>query len=54
MNKDITNTNSKGQYHGYQEWYCYDKLILKANYKNDNPIGYHEIHFNKITRYYIR
>ena len=51
---NITNTNSKGQYHGYQERYWSDKLGYRTNYKNDKFIGYHEIHFNKITRYYIR
>ena len=54
--KDITNRNSKEQYHGYQAWYYdYDnKLYYRANYKNNMKIGYEEYHWSKITRYNIR
>jgi hypothetical protein len=54
MNKDITNKNSKDQYHGYQEWYVCNKLYYRSNYINDNIIGYTESHWSKITRYNIR
>ena len=52
--KDITNKNSKEQYHGYQEWYVRNELYYRGNYKNDNIIGYTESHYSKITRYNIR
>ena len=52
--KDIINRNAKGQRHGYQELHWNGKLSLRTNYKNNKYIGYHENHFNKITRYYIR
>ena len=51
---NIEPRNSKNQYHGYQEWYCYDKLILKSNYKNDKPIGYGEYHTAKKIYFNIR
>ncbi len=57
MNKNITNYNHKGQYHGYQEWY-YMRTIMKlrcrGNYKNDKPVGYSEWHGVEKTRFYIR
>lgn len=52
--KDITNKNSKEQYHGYQEWYIPNTLWYRGNYKNDESIGYEEYHFIKKTRYNIR
>lgn len=56
MNKDITNYNSKGEWHGYQERY-WDKecntLWYRTNYKNGSLIGYEEYHLIKQTRYYI-
>ena len=54
MNKDITNTNYKNEFNGYQEWYLCDKMFYRGNYINDNIIGYTEYHWSKITRYYIR
>jgi len=53
-NKDIDNFNKKGNYHGYQEWYWFDELTLRCNYKNGLEIGYQECHFTKQTRYRIR
>ncbi len=41
--KDINNFNKKGQRHGYQELYEDDKLWIRSNYKNGEPIGYIEI-----------
>ena len=42
--KDITNTNQKGDSHGYQEWYTprTNKLWLRGNFKNGQEIGYVE------------
>ena len=57
MNKDIENRNDKGQYHGYQEWYIGDgnnDLIVRANWKNNNAIGYHEHHMFEQTTFYIK
>ena len=52
---NITNTNYKGQYHGYQERYWSDKLGYRTNYKNDKFIGYQEVYYSsEITIYYIR
>ena len=45
MKKDIRNYNHKNQYHGYQEIYNWNNVIfLRANYKNNNPVGYEEWH----------
>jgi hypothetical protein len=53
--KNIINRNSKGEYHGYQEWYWKDNtLVVRLNYKNGNEIGYEELHVLKKTRYYIK
>ena len=41
MKKEIENKNDKGQYHGYQEYHTdLDKVWLRANYKNGEPLGY--------------
>jgi hypothetical protein len=53
MNKIITNVNSNGKYHGYQEWYT-DRLSFRGNFKNDSWIGYGEYHNGKETIYEIR
>jgi hypothetical protein len=52
--KDIKNYNDKGKLHGYQEWYCYDKLSLKGNIKNGRLIGYIEYNENKKIIFYVR
>ena len=52
--KDIITTNSKGQYHGYQEYFDSGKLGYRINIKNDNMIGYSENHRIKKTYFYIR
>ncbi len=44
MSKDIINKNSKGQMHGYQEWYWDGKLSLRGNAKNGKMGGYREWH----------
>ena len=56
--KEITNYNSKGDYHGYQQWYGYqewytDRLSFRGNYKNNERIGYTEYHGTKQTRFNI-
>jgi hypothetical protein len=52
MKKSIRNYNSKGEYHGYQEWYLNGKLQLRCMIKNDTLYGYSEWHDDKI--YYIK
>lgn len=53
--KNITNYNSKGEYHGYQEWYSNSKnILIRSNYKNHKPIGYEEYPYSKRTNFYIR
>jgi len=58
MKQDIItrNTrNSKGQYHGYQEWYnLIDVLRFRGNWKNGSRIGYSDWHNTKETLYHIR
>jgi hypothetical protein len=54
--KNITNKNSKGESHGYQEVYYNTNNIIsfRGNRKKGNPIGYAEYHGSKRTRYYIK
>jgi len=54
MKKTIRNKNTKGQRHGYQEWYWDNELSYRGNNKNGEIIGYSEWHFTKQTRYHIR
>ena len=42
MKKHINPRNSKGQHHGYQEYYVKNKSWLRGNMKNGLPIGYIE------------
>ena len=44
MKKHIENHNEKGEIHGYQQWYTpnTNKLWLRGNMKNNEPIGYFE------------
>ena len=43
--EDIEPINSKGQTHGYHEYYDQDgKMWVRASYKNGKLIGYREIH----------
>ena len=51
---DIRNYNSKKESHGYQEWHRGDAIWLRANYKNNQFIGYNEIHRMKKTKFNIR
>ena len=53
MNNIITK-NYKQQYHGYHEYYYFDKLGYRANYKNNIKIGYEEYHRTNKTTFYIR
>jgi hypothetical protein len=53
--KEITNINSKGEFHGYQQWYWDgDGLIYRGNYKNYLRIGYTEWYNIYQTRYHIK
>ena len=60
MNKDITielrNTrNSKGQYHGYQEWYTHSgEMVYRGNSRNGSDVGYQEWHRFKLVKFHIR
>ena len=40
---DIEPKNSKGQFHGYQEWYIFNVLWFKGNRINGERIGYVEV-----------
>ncbi len=55
---NITNYNSKGDYHGYQERYLFYELWYRKNTKNGFRIGYSEQHkkiFGNIeTNFYIK
>ncbi len=54
--KDIINKNSKGQHHGYQEWYSGGKLFYKGFYNNGVDVDYEEfynINFKLIKSFYI-
>jgi len=53
MKKDIRNRNDKGEYHGYNELYWGNTGWSRGNRKNNNRIGYYELHEIK-TAYYIR
>lgn len=59
--EDIDNKNDKFEWHGYNEWYFNDTYLVRndtylvrANFKNNNKIGYAESHYYKHTSYYIR
>ena len=60
--KDITNRNSKGDYHGYQQWYHDGIMYRRGNSYHGFPIGYQEHrmhHFNNTlfidkTSFYIK
>ena len=55
MKKDIRNYNSKGKWHGYQEWYYPNGNIAHRGIsKNIRDIGYNEWHSSKRTTYSIR
>jgi len=51
--QDITQMNTKDEYHGYQEWY-WDKIWLRGVYKHGDEIGYKENHRVKLTIFSIR
>ncbi len=46
MKKNIENLNSKGQYHGYQEWYYSNgELWYKGFCYNGELVDYEEFHY---------
>lgn len=51
---DIEPKNSKGDFHGYQEWYYNNRLWVRCNYDRDEPIGYEDDHHKYMANYYIR
>jgi len=52
--RDITNINSKSEFHGYQQWYWDgDGLFYRGYRKNYLRIGYTEYHMAKQTNFYI-
>jgi hypothetical protein len=59
-NKNIKTNDSKGEFHGYQEWYKDDKLWVRANAKHGRGFGYQEWHIEpnfgrgKITNFMLR
>jgi hypothetical protein len=42
--KDKEPKNSKGQHHGYQEWYFGGNLWVRCNLNNGLTMGYTEVH----------
>ena len=47
MRKNIVNKNSKGKYHGYQEWYWGNgNLWWRCNDINNLEDGYQELYWN--------
>lgn len=58
MNKEIINTNNKGELNGYQTRYLIgikDTLLIRTNISNNKIIGYYELHgYKKKTEYHIR
>ena len=53
MKNNITNLNSKNQYHGYHEYYYFGGIGYRANYKNNIKIGYEEYHRRNKTSFFI-
>ena len=60
MKTDISNYNSKGKLHGYQEGYYLSKISYltkisyRATYKNNLHVGYSEWHGMEETIFHIR
>ena len=51
---DIEHKDSKGFYHGYQEYYSDNKLWLRKKSRHGFNFGYVEIHRHQKTFFYIR
>lgn len=55
MTQSIRNRNSRGEYHGYQQWHRLNTLALRGNRINNQNFGYVEYHCYEIqTTYFIR
>lgn len=53
--KDIRPKDSKGELHGYHEWYYINgNPYFRGFYKHGLEIGYEELHMSKTTRFNIR
>ena len=47
MNKEnIVPKNSKGEYHGYQEWYVDNVIWYRGCHKNSQEVGYNELNYS--------
>jgi len=40
--KEISQYDSKGEHHGYQEWFSIGNLWFRGVYKHGDEIGYNE------------
>jgi hypothetical protein len=55
MTASIRNRNSRGEYHGYQQWHRLNTLAFRGTFKNNSSAGYTERHCYEIqTTYYIQ
>ena len=54
MTPSIRNRNSRGEYHGYQQWYMLNILALRGTWINNQKTGYVEYHMMQQTTYFIR
>jgi hypothetical protein len=55
MTPSIRNRNSRGEYHGYQQWYMLNTLALRGTWINNQSTGYVEYHCYEIqTTYFIQ
>lgn len=53
--KNIRPTNTKSEYHGYQEWYRpKGTIILRTMAKHSKCIGYSEHHDGVVAEFYIK
>jgi hypothetical protein len=51
---NISNYNSKYEYHGYQQRYWDDILYYRGKWIHGNEIGYEEAYVVKTVNFYIR
>ena len=55
MTESIRNRNSRGEFHGYQQWHVFNTLALRGTWIDNQKTGYVEYHSYEIqTTYYIR
>jgi len=51
---DIEHKDSKGFYHGYQEWYWNSYIWIRKKSRHGLNLGYMETHRHQKTFFYIR